>query len=67
MRCHSAFCCRVSEARPACPRIEFRTGTEQQRATDDAAIHAVALVLVIRVTEGPLGAVFLRHMELLGG
>jgi len=67
MRCHSGFCCRVSEARPACPQIEFRIGAEQRRATDDAAIHAVALVLVIRMTEGPLGAVLLRHMELLGG
>src|SRR5262249_4016718 len=66
MRCHRAFCCCSSEARPARPRIELCARAEQRRATNDAAVHAVALILVITMTEGPLGAVLLRNMELLG-
>src|SRR5262249_10736364 len=48
------------------PRIELCARAEQRRATNDAAVHAVALILVITMTEGPLGAVLLRNMELLG-
>src|SRR5579885_3627280 len=53
------------EARPAGAGLVFRVGAEQRFAAADAAIHALPLLRVIRMAEGPLCAMLARHVVLL--
>ena len=53
------------EARPAGAGIVFRFRAEERRAAADAMIHAVALLLGIRMTEGALGSVLACHPKLI--
>ena len=53
------------EARPAGAGVELGVGAEQRGSATDAAIHAVALVVVVSMTESPFRSVLAGNMELL--
>src|SRR5262245_11279675 len=61
-----AFIDGCPETRPAGARIELGVGGKQRRSAADAAERPLALLVVERVRERPLGPVLARDVILLG-